>query len=858
MTQHTDNNNSQNIISCTNEQFLQAVFRQDMNRAHVTVFHEDPNAISGRVAWMGGHWGNLKGNFTQGGNQYYTISTFNNSPDGVARRRKDLFYKTYVIVIDDVGTGPSAKVDPLDPRILPPSFAIETSRDNCQYGYILSIPEANGSRVVTLLDGMVSAGIADGKDPGMKGLTRYVRLPEGTNNKAKYVEVLGAPFKCQTLVWEPFKTFSLEELAAPFSIDLDAEVAGRDFIGDVDSEGHPAYDSMVSRGMIKSKLGPNNFDVTCPWVEEHTGMDDSGTAVTLYPDGKCGLACHHGHGDEKRGMVPIMKWLHEHDPGLKMREIQYGFGPTMSSAPPAAPAPDSVGPSTFDHETQQPVAQGDAAHLAFCRNNGIALDIGTHADRYVEMCQSAASCAMVEMRESCINEIKKVFGFNRLTDIRDRVEEFLPALQETLDPEIVQRYIHIKTMHKFLDRANQTIISAEALNQSWDSGDDQAQQSFKDAGGYSVDELTWQPCAYTAQPQEFIQDGALVQANTYIKPADVPDFAIADVTPYIGHAEFLIPDADERRTVLDHMAYSMQHPEIKINWQILLFGEQGTGKDTLLLPLAQYFRNMYRDIKAGDDNANQWGDMYFKKKVLVFQEVYRPRDKKFSNELKTLAANTAGGQDVLNIKGKGQVSQPNLYSMYMFSNHQDPLHLEHGDRRVFPVGDHDLQAPSAAYFDTLYAWLNDKGGLTSVVHWLLHRDLSQFNPNRMPFHTEARESIIEHSRSEAAIAIEEAMMLERGPFSRTSSCFSAKMVYKYLIDQGERYMSVSQVAQELGSLGIEKLGRVKKVMGGKAVRAHIMANPNYTGHEESGTIMYDDLTTHAGKLKAYTRCSFGV
>lgn len=355
MSQHVNNDNIQNTILCTNEQFLQAVFRQDMNRAHVTVFHEDPNNISGRAAWMGAHWGNLKGNFTQGGNQYYTISTFNNSPDGVARRRKDLFYKTYVVVIDDVGTGPSAKVDPLDPRILPPSFAIETSRDNCQYGYILSVPEANGSRVVNLLDGMVSAGIADGKDPGMKGLTRYVRLPEGTNNKQKYVEVLGHPFQCRALVWEPFKTFSLEELAAPFGIDLDAEVAGRDFIGDVESEGHPAYDAMVGLGMVKSKLGTNNFDVTCPWVEEHTDMDDSGTAVTLYPDGKCGLACHHGHGDEKRGMVHIMKWLYEHDPELKMKEIMYGFGPTTPSVPLAAPAPTSVGPSTIENGDTVPL-----------------------------------------------------------------------------------------------------------------------------------------------------------------------------------------------------------------------------------------------------------------------------------------------------------------------------------------------------------------------------------------------------------------------------------------------------------------------------------------------------------------------
>ena len=77
-------------------------------------------------------------------------------------------------------------------------------------------------RVDNLLDGLVSQGLApDGTDPGMKGVTRYVRLPEGYNTKANNVDVNGNPFKCQMVEWEPCRKVSMEQLADAFDIDLD-------------------------------------------------------------------------------------------------------------------------------------------------------------------------------------------------------------------------------------------------------------------------------------------------------------------------------------------------------------------------------------------------------------------------------------------------------------------------------------------------------------------------------------------------------------------------------------------------------------------------------------------------------------
>ena len=339
---HSDNNwkfpwnssiQSKPIISVTNQQFLSGVFGKDYTQAHVTVFKGDPSDIQTQkeraMAWAGGLWCQQYKLFQAQGNQYYTISVFSLADDGKARRRKSLFIQTHVIVVDDVGNGGSAKVNPNDPRLLPPSFKVMTSPGNEQWGYILETPETNQSYVENLLDGMVSAGLcSDGSDPGMKGVTRYVRLPEGSNNKAKYVEALGAAFQCHLTKWDPTLKYSIEALAATFGIDLHAvrkEVGGVS----VDDEEHPGLKAYAKAYGVKSKLGSGRWDVTCPNVSQHTGGDDSGTAIWTYSDGRLGFKCHHGHCDKFSGGW-LMEQLYEKDPDLSKDIFDYTGGFTVT------------------------------------------------------------------------------------------------------------------------------------------------------------------------------------------------------------------------------------------------------------------------------------------------------------------------------------------------------------------------------------------------------------------------------------------------------------------------------------------------------------------------------------------------
>lgn len=284
----------------SNSDFLAEVFPGCDRHVHVCGFREDPTSLDGlglRGLWAGGE-AQYELPFHPDANTFFTISTFHPDPvTGRSRRRKVQFDRTWVIVLDDVGlrglTGTSAKV-PADKIKLKPSYAIETSPGNWQLGYILDGGDTRGGKVNALLDALVANGlVSDGSDPGMKGVTRYVRLPVGKNTKAKYgsqghTHVLGS--------WRPERKYTLEEIADAYGVraqldaapdELNAPVAGN-FDPDNDWLAEVLIDAGVVQGFDDQK---KLWHVTCPFIEEHSNREDTGTAYL----GEGRWTCHHGH-----------------------------------------------------------------------------------------------------------------------------------------------------------------------------------------------------------------------------------------------------------------------------------------------------------------------------------------------------------------------------------------------------------------------------------------------------------------------------------------------------------------------------------------------------------------------------------
>jgi hypothetical protein len=103
----------------------------------------------------------------------------------------------------------------------------------------------------------------------------------------------------------------------------------------------------------------------------------------------------------------------------------------------------------------------------------------------------------------------------------------------------------------------------------------------------SVEQATWAP----GQPQiiedRLIADGGWIDRagcktfNLYRPPTIKPK--AGDAAPWVDHVRWVYPD--EADHIIKWLAQRVQRPDVKINHSLVLGGNQGIGKDTLLEPV---------------------------------------------------------------------------------------------------------------------------------------------------------------------------------------------------------------------------------------------------------------------------------
>ena len=205
-------------------------------------------------------------------------------------------------MLDDIGT----KVA-MERLTLPPSWLLETSPGNYQAGYLLREPLTDGAAADRLMNAIVAAGLCD---PGANGpRARLARLPLAVNGKHT------PPFPCRMVEWSPELRYSVDELVD--GLELEMAEAGRpkrqgtrraqerpvdgDPVWIPRPEENAVLVALRQRGLYKAPLGDGKHDITCPWVKEHTGEVDGGTAY-FEPDDNWpigGFKCLHGHCAER-------------------------------------------------------------------------------------------------------------------------------------------------------------------------------------------------------------------------------------------------------------------------------------------------------------------------------------------------------------------------------------------------------------------------------------------------------------------------------------------------------------------------------------------------------------------------------
>jgi len=737
----------------TNKDFLTAIFGTDAPWAHITDFPYPPDDIPKDChlsAWKGDYASRYT--LSPDTNQYFTLSTFYADEDGHARRRKALYRQTHCIVLDDVHE--KLSIDEVN-KLPSPSWVLETSTGSEQWGYILSAPCADRARVENLLDGLVLNGLApDGRDPGMKGVTRYVRLPEGINNKKSK-----GLFKCQMKRWQPFTRVTLEQLAAPFRVDLDAPRREARTDGAAAVADHPLLQSGLLN--IKEIRSDGRFDITCPWVHEHTGADDSGAAIFTNADGSFGFKCHHGSCQERTG-GDLMRWLEDRQLGFKAHMSQWQFTREMAStqvsaAPCASQVPDAPTAATTALVTPEQLID-DLRRLRpnSTEAKATATNLLKLVDGYPKIDQKDWHDQVRDLMHWNVQDFKRI-----LDDLRKQWYG-----EQARELGFYSSLIFVRELNQFYDYRTRIFYSAEAMQNSYSDQDAEVRkQALQEGRVQKVDRLDYAP----RQPRIF-EDRGVSFGNTWCEASMVQGEA-GDCEAWLSHWGVLDWE-DHRDHMLDWMAYTVQRPEHKINHALLLGSGEGCGKDFLLYPLIKAMGDNAQVI-GGEELLEGFNEYLMSTKYLHINEVEIGDHREAKTVSQRLKPMTSAPPELLSVNKKGvsRVKVRNIVNCTMTTNSALPLKLNGASRRFYalwsdfnPRDARDNMLPHwLAYWQEKWDWMK-ADGWKHCVAYLRTRDISHFNPFAAPPMTEFVREIKEQSKSPMLQTIETFIRKQHGIF----------------------------------------------------------------------------------------------
>jgi hypothetical protein len=719
------------------------------------------------------------------GRLYYCISTVRpGHPRAqiVSRRTEDLV-KTYVIVLDDVGT----KVDPKK-ILLQPSYKLETSPGNFQWGYLLTYG-SDPAKAAALIQGLADAGLTDN---GAKRGDRVVRVPGSLNDKYE------APFIARLVEehWE--RTWTLSELELGFKVMAAEPRPAMDQIRALEAgETDPVFEWLVADDRVVEGPNPRGwYRIVCPWEHEHT----TGDKGTDYAPGNPGaFSCLHGHCQAAgRNTAALKAWIREQDPDAVLER-------TMA---------DVTAPLVA--KLVSPKAGGRGADvLAGLAEQAKAWRLEQEAarpERAVEAPQAVEQAILADLiHVATKNEYWSlaVGGLMKHKAINDRY---------------YTRMRDAGLLAYTVELASGKEKEKELAVDTWLKGHDDVRRAGK---------MTYR----LGQP--LMIDGDLNIAPEL--PEDLTHM-MGDVGPWLDVVEFVC--GDETDIVLDWLAMVVGTFSIKPGFHLLLRSqEQGAGKNLMMLPAVQYLKKakLHQDVTVR--TLNDTDTTFLQKRLCTVDEMKTTtRGSSTGHDMyNTIKAFTALGADTITVRALflGPYEASNVSCWCLSSNETVPMPIEESDRRFLVI-----EAPSELmpkdWYQERGKWI--EANYQTVVGWLQHRwdnemtDEHKDALRRAPPMTQAKQDLIDSSASGIDGAVR--FMIRDGelPDLVSFNDVAAKLaVTKNLPSSLSGQITNNRISDALKAAGARKLFKGEAVRGeGPAMRLWCVRGAKAAEYEALG------------------------
>ena len=286
-----------------------------------------------------------------------------------------------------------------------------------------------------------------------------------------------------------------------------------------------------------------------------------------------------------------------------------------------------------------------------------------------------------------------------------------------------------------------------------------------------------------------------------------------NLDPFFKLVDYLFTDAEpaSKMWFLRWCAYPLQYPGVKMFSSVVVHGiRHGTGKSLLGYTLGRIYGKNFTEISQVDlhNSFNEWAEG---KQFIMGDDVTGSDKRAEADLLKKLITQ----QELrVNMKYIPSYVVPDCINYYFTANHPDSFFLEDDDRRFFI---HEVTvSPLPEEFYVQYTlWLNS--GAAAVFDYLLHLNLSDFNPAAPAFKTLAKERMIVNLQSDLASWVRALLstpdnVLRVGDMTIERDLFTSKELLQLYDPIGRTNVTANGLGRELARAG------VLQVCGGHPVR----------------------------------------
>ena len=268
----------------------------------------------------------------------------------------------------------------------------------------------------------------------------------------------------------------------------------------------------------------------------------------------------------------------------------------------------------------------------------------------------------------------------------------------------------------------------------------------------AVEQMTWAPGEPMIIEDRLISEGGWIRRpgcscfNLY-RPPIVTHGDATKAKKWIDHICRVYPN--DANHIIAWLAHRVQKPQEKINHALVLGGNQGVGKDTMLEPV-KYGVGAWNVSEVSPQQLLGRFNGFLKSVIMRVSEArdLGERDRySFYEHMKTY---TAAPPDVLRVDEKHTKEHSifNVVGVIITTNNKtDGLYIPADDRRHYVAwSDLTKEDFSEEYWRDLWGWYDD-GGRANVAEFLRTLNISGFNPKAPPPKTPAWHDIVNSNRA---------------------------------------------------------------------------------------------------------------